>query len=297
MTIRDIRPGDAPAYYGDSVTVSAELSGLRTDEPVVLVYSTADGQTVDQVIPMSQPAGDYHFQCRLPPGNLGVQQDHTYYLAAGDCRSGRYRIAVQIAPAIVVDKVSYHYPPYTGLPDRSVEREGDLQAIEGTEVTLHASANVEIKRSTPEIDLGCTGRQGLRMAAEGRTATGQFTLRLDSRDVSRPEYDSYQLRFTDVQGRENEHPIRHRIEVTRDLPPDAQVVEPQQAEVQVPIGGKLPIKTLVEDDYGLRRVAVRVQHDDGRNVRIIPLLEKRPPAKAWQGPFSARTRSSPRRWA
>ena len=89
VTIRDIRPGDAPAYYGDSVTVSAELSGLRTDEPVVLVYSTADGQTVDQVIPMSQPAGDYHFQCRLPPGNLGVQQDHTYYLAAGDCRSGR----------------------------------------------------------------------------------------------------------------------------------------------------------------------------------------------------------------
>jgi len=287
VTIHDIRPGDATAYYGDSVTVSAELSGLRADEPVALIYSTADGQSVDQVIPLSLPTGDSRFQCRLPPGNLGLQQDHTYCLSAGDCRTGRYRIVVQIAPAIAVDKVSYHYPAYTALPDRSVERQGDLQAIEGTEVTLHASANVEIKRSTPEIDLGCTGRQGLRMSAEGRTATGQLTLRLDPRDVSRPEYDSYQLRFADVDGRENEHPIRHRIEVIRDLPPDVQLVEPQQTEVQVPVNGKLPIKTLAEDpDFGLRRVVLRVQHDDGRNLRIVPLLEKPKPEKAWQGPFS-----------
>jgi hypothetical protein len=162
-----------------------------------------------------------------------------------------------------------------------------LQAIEGTEVALHASANVEIKRSSPEIDLGCTGRQGLRMTAEGRTATGQLTLRLDPRDVSRPEYDSYQLRFADVDGRENEHPIRHRIEVIRDLPPDVQVVQPQQPDVQVPLGGKLSIKTLAEDpDFGLRQVRLRLQHEDGRNLRIVPLLEKPKPEKVWQGPFS-----------
>ncbi len=287
VTIHDIRPGDATAYYGDSVTVSAELSGLRAGEPAVLMYSTADGQSVDQVIPMTQPEGDYRFQCRLPAGNLGLQQDHAYYLAAGDCRTRRYRIGVQIAPAIVVDKVSYHYPAYTGLPDRSVERQGDLQAIEGTEATLHATANVEIKRGTAEIDLGCTGHQGLRMSAEGCTAAGQLTLRLDPRDVSRPEYDSYQLRFADVQGRENEHPIRHRIEVIRDLPPEVQLVEPQQAEVPLAANGKLAIKTLAEDpDFGLRRVLLRVQQGD-RSLRIVPLLEKRKPEKAWPGAFTA----------
>ncbi len=186
VTIHDIRPGDATAYYGDSVTVSAEFSGLRAGEPAVLIYSTADGQSVDQAIPMTQPEGEYRLQCRLPPGNLGLQQDHTYYLAAGDYRTGRYRIEVQIAPTIAVDKVSYHYPAYTGLPDQSVERQGDLRAIEGTEATLHAATNVEIKRGTAEIDLGCTGHLGLRMSAEGRTAVGQLTLRLDPRDASRP---------------------------------------------------------------------------------------------------------------
>jgi hypothetical protein len=286
VTIHEIRPGDAIAYYGDSVIVSAELSGLRAGEPVVLVYSTADGQSVDQVIPMTQPEGDYRFQCRLPAGNLGLQQDHAYYLAAGDCRTRRYRIAVQISPAIVVDKVSYHYPAYTGLPDRSVERQGDLQAIEGTEATLHAAANVEIKRGTAEIDLGCTGHQGLRMSTEGRTALGQLTLRLDPRDISRPEYNSYQLRFADVQGRDNQQPIRHRIEVIRDLPPDVQLVEPREAEVPLALSGKLPIKTLAEDpDFGLRRVRLRVEHE-GRSLRIVSLLEKRKPEKAWPGAFT-----------
>ena len=179
VTIHDVQPGNATAFYGDFVTVSAEMAGLRAGEPAVLIYSTADGQTVDQAIPMTRPEGDYRYQCRLPPGNLGLQQDHKYYLAAGDCRTRRYRIEVQIAPAIVVDKVSYHYPAYTGMADQTVERQGDLRAIEGTEVTLHATANAEIKPGTAEIDLGCTGHQGRRMSTDGRTAVGHFTLRLN----------------------------------------------------------------------------------------------------------------------
>ena len=97
---------------------------------------------------------------------------------------------MQTAPAIVVDSVTYRYPPYTGLADRTVERQGDLRAIEGTEVTLHATANTEIKPGSAEIDLGCTGRRGLRMTTDGRTATGHFTLRLMPDDPSRPQYDS-----------------------------------------------------------------------------------------------------------
>ena len=185
MTIRDVQPGDAVAFHGDSVAVSAEVAGLREGEPVLLVYSTADGQIVDQAIPMTRPEGDYRYQCRLPPGNLGLQQDYEYYLAAGDCQTRRYRIEVQIAPAIVVDKVTYHYPAYTGIADRTVERQGDLRAIEGTEVTIHATANTEIKPGTAEIDLGCTGRRGLRMTTDGRTAIGRFTLRLSPEDPTR----------------------------------------------------------------------------------------------------------------
>ena len=254
VTIHDIQPGDATRFHDDFVTISAEVAGLGEGEQPVVIYSTADGQTVDQAIPMTKPEGDYRFQCRLPPGNLGIQQNCVYYLAAGDCRSRRYRIEVQTAPTIVVDRVTYHYPAYTGIADRTVRQQGDLQGIEGTEVTIHATANTEIKPGTAEIDLGCTGRGGLKMSTDGRAAVGRLTLRLNPKDPSIAEYDSYQLRFADAQGRENDRPVRHNIEVIRDSLPDVRLVEPREADVQVPADGRLAIKVWAEDhDYALRR--------------------------------------------
>ena len=185
VTIRDIQPGDTTAFHGEAVTISAQIVGLKKGESALVVYSTADGQIVDQSVPMSPPEEGYRYQGRLPPGSLGLQQDYEYHLSAGDCQSGRYRIAVKIAPAIDVDKVSYHYPAYTGLADQTVERQGDLRAIEGTEVTLHATANTPIKPDTAEIDLGCIGRRGVRMTADGLAATGQFTLPPSRRPFAR----------------------------------------------------------------------------------------------------------------
>ena len=41
----------------------------------------------------------------------------------------------------------------------------------------------------------------------------------------RPEHECYQVQFTDTAGRTNRRPIRYRIEVTRDLPPEVHLVE------------------------------------------------------------------------
>ena len=141
-----------------------------------MIYSTADGQIVDQAIPLKPTEDGLPASGQLPPGNLGLQQDYEYYLSAGDCQTRPYRIEVRIAPTIDIDQVTYHYPPYTDLTDQTVKRPGDLQAIEGTEVTLYAKANTEIKPGTAEIDLGCTGRHGVSMTSDGRTADGPFHL-------------------------------------------------------------------------------------------------------------------------
>ena len=285
VTIRDVQPGDATAFLGDSVTISADIVGLKKGEPALVVYSTADGQIVDQTVPMTPPEEGYRYQGRLPPGSLGLQQDYEYHLSAGDCQSRRYHITAQIAPAIDVDSVSYRYPAYTGIADQTVQRQGDLRAIEGTEVTLHATANTQIKPDTAEIDLGCTGRRGVRMTAEGRTAVGRFTLRLNPDDASRGQYESYQLRFSDLAGRENLRPIRYRIEVIPDLPPDVRIVEPQAQETPVAENGRLPIKLRAEDpDFALRSVALRAECD-GRRLPLPPLLERRSDEKPWQGEF------------
>jgi len=296
VTIEDVKPGDAAAFHGEFVTVSAEVRGVNGDT-VALYYSTADGQSIDQGIPMTPSADGYghRYECRLPPEELGLQQGVSYYLTAGDYTTRRFTIDVQTAPTIGVDQIEYNYPAYTGFPTRTVKRQGDLRAIgdvraiEGTQVTIHAAANRAIHRA--EIDLGCTGLHELPMQPQhpvvggigdshtppprgSRSATGRFTLRLDPNDPNLPEYDSYQLRFRDDAGRLNPRPTRHQIEVIRDLPPEIQVIEPQQEEVQLDKGGRLQIRVRAEDlDFALRRVVLKAECG-GRSLVIPPLLEK-----------------------
>ena len=124
VTIDDVRPGDAVAFHGDALEVSAGLSGLREGEQVALYYSTADGQSVDQPLAMSPIGEGNRYHCTLPPGNLGLQQDVHYVLAAGDCTTRTFHVEVQIAPTIAVNKVDYHYPAYTGIADRSAPDKG-----------------------------------------------------------------------------------------------------------------------------------------------------------------------------
>jgi len=56
VTIEEIEPGDMfgeqSAFYGDWTTVSARIRGLKQGESASVVYSTADGQVVDQAVPM-----------------------------------------------------------------------------------------------------------------------------------------------------------------------------------------------------------------------------------------------------
>jgi hypothetical protein len=285
VKIEQVQPGDIPSFQGEFVTVSAEISGLKGDEQASVIYSTADGQTIDQAIPLTVPDGGYRYRCVLPPGSRGLQQDLWYYLVAGDCRTRRYRVEAQINPIITVDRVDFHYPPYTAIPDRSAEREGDIRAIEGTQVTIHAQANQEIQHA--DIDLDCTGVRPVRMKVADTSASGQFTLRLKPDDIARPEHDCYQLRFTDRHGRENRKPIRYRIEVVRDLPPEVQIVDPQQDDIQVPENGRLEIRVRAEDpDYALRRVALRAEKE-GRGLAISPLLHRPLPQPPWKGEFTA----------
>ena len=291
VVFENIEPGDASMFLGEFASVAVDVSGLKQGEGVTLYYTTADNQIVGAAVPLTVASEGYRWRCTLPPGALGLQQDLDYYLAAGDARTRTFHILVQVNPVIVVDRVDYHYPSYTGIADESIEREGNLRAIEGTQVTLHAKANQEIARA--EIDLDCTGKPGLVMKSQATEAIGQFVLSMKSDAPDQPEYTSYQLRFTDTHKRPNHQPIRHRIEVLRDLPPEVQIVEPAEEEVAVAENGQLDIRVRAADpDFGMRRVVLRLQHK-GTDLTVPPLLHKAFPAEPHKGEFLGSYRFEP----
>lgn len=293
VTITEVLPGNSATFIGEHVEVSAEVRGLKPDESAWLHFSTVDGKTVDQRIALRPEADSIRRRAVLPPGNLGLQQDIVYYLSAGDCRTENYRVVVRVAPDIKVESVRYDFPKYTGLPPRTTLREGDLRAPLGTQVTIEAVANYPIQRA--EIDLNCTGKPGLRMEVNGDRAVGRFVLRASSAAPDRAEFESYQLRFVDSEGRENPRPIRHRIEVIPDEPPEVEIVAPKEEETVVPLDGRLEVRVSARDpDFGLKRVVVRADLD-GRELALPPLLD-RPASKPgdnrpWEGEIGLEPRA------
>ena len=180
VVISDVKPKDHIAFHGDRVTISAEVKGLSDAEPVRLFYTTADGQSVDSAVTLEIPEGSYRYECVFPADELGLQQDLTYYLAAGDAKTPTFNIAVRVAPTIRVKSTRLEYPAYTGLKSRVFDDLGDVRALEGTRVVVTGETNLPIKWA--EIDLDCTGRQSIRMQAEEQTAVGSFTIRPSADD-------------------------------------------------------------------------------------------------------------------
>src|SRR5487761_1078652 len=156
VAITNIQPGDSQGFHDQHVAVSAEVDGLRAEEPVTLRYSTLDEQVVNRPVPMVLAESSYRHAVELPPDSLGLQQVLEYWIEAGDAISPHYRIRVDTAPAIVVEEIEYQYPKYSELPPRKVARHGDIQGLAGTRVTLRTKANQLIRQA--DLDFECDGR-------------------------------------------------------------------------------------------------------------------------------------------
>jgi hypothetical protein len=280
VTIEDVSPGDAEKFIGEFAAIAAKVKGLREGEQATLHYTTADGQSVNQAITMNPAEGPNRYSATLPPGAAGLQQDYTYQITAGDGATQTYKLAVLIPPAITVDAIEYHYPPYTGLADRKVERQGDIRALEGTEVTIHATANQDIKEA--RIDFGS---DSIQMKARGTQATGRFTLRLNKDDPPRTEHDWYQIRFTSAGGKPNRWPSRYGIEVLADRKPEVELIAPSDEETRMPQNESLEIRVRAKDpDFALRLVSPQARQRD-QNLPLPALLDKPSPDEPFAGEF------------
>ncbi|MEI8376535.1 MAG: hypothetical protein WCJ35_27270, partial [Planctomycetota bacterium] len=285
----EVSPGDAIVFNDDRQEIFAQVTGLRDGEEVTLLVSTADRQVVDDRIVMTRIDDANRYRCELPPGSGGFQQDTFYCLVAGDATTQKYKLEVQTAPTIIVDRIDYHFPPYTGQIDRTIKNQGDIKALEGTQVTIHATANLDIKEA--RIDLSCAGLQTLSMKTNGTKAIGQFTLALDSDNAGKAQHDCYQILFTDTNGHSVRRPVRYHIDVDRDLPPDIAIVEPHQEDVAVAEDGQLRIRVHAFDsDFALRHVTLQAEREadklrEAEKLGLPVLLDRTKPDKAWPKPF------------
>jgi hypothetical protein len=269
--IAELEPGDSQAFRGQQVTVKARIEGLPTGAKVRLLYSTVDGQTVDRAIEMTLPPDGYKYAAVLPAGDATLQQPLSYRIEAGDAVTRQYMLHVVAAPTIAVESVEYKYPAYTGLLAQTVEQQGDVKAIEGTQVTIHALANEPIQSAYIDFDGDATLDQ--RMQVDGEKAQATFTAALQP-DRTKAAHHSYQLVFKNEAGQQNLQPVQHQIEVTRDLAPEIQFVLPKKDEIDLPLNGAVDLEVVANDpDFALRRIKLSTAGDN-RPLKDVMLLDE-----------------------
>lgn len=267
VEILDVQPGDVTVFHGQTVEITAVIRGGAEDRNVL--FGTLDGQFVDRAVPLEADDRGAAFRATLPPSAEGVEQDLVYRVVAGDATSPEYTIRVSAAPTIRVERLEYEYPEYTRQEPTTVINTGDLEAIEGTRVTIRARANQPIRSAHLEmsrsgVDVPPRDLVRLPLEVEEDRAWRTIVLRMDE-DRVRQQFESYHIQFVTQSGHANEDPIRHQVRVLADLPPEVEILTPTKTRIQVPVDRSQQIEVRgLDPDFGLARIDLELSAGEQR---------------------------------
>lgn len=306
VQIVEVTPGSVQLYRGKTVSIAARIEGLADEETATLFYTTADGQQREQ--PIALKLDDVrNYTTQLPvtaekaagvaaaPRELaGLQQDFEYYITAGDARSKTFRVQVAPAPYIGVERIEYKYPAYTKKPAETRQGEVDLQALEGTTVTIHGTANQPPKRAWIELrDSTGKPQKFPEMKITDLAASGSWTLGLKSGTVDQADFPAYALRFRNQQGDDNPEPIAYNVKVIRDEPPTIDILAPSSAEISVPWDQPIEFEVRAQDpDFAL--IEVKLIGTRGDKPVFSPNIASFPSANAHVGNLQKKYARSPK---
>jgi hypothetical protein len=245
--IAEILPGDATSYKGKDVEIAVRLTG-KLPATARLRVSRPSSETLKFDLPQRTEGW---YRCLLP----GVTEGFTYVITAHDASSDEYRIRVADVPRLKSLAATLQFPKYTGFPAKKQDS-GNLDAIEGTEVTLEGS-------STRALRSAALVMKGKRIA--GTDVRGdRFTLRF-----ALSESLEYAIELTDRDGTVDPEPSKFRAVVRKDSAPQVTLTVPgKNVEVAEPSAVHLACR--VVDDFGITALQLTARVN-GKNPKVVAL--------------------------
>lgn len=236
---------DFPARMakGDPFNASVDVKG-RVPDRIFIEYRFSDGQRP----PASSMVASVDAKDRFVGTLEAVTQPFDFAIRGGDNETEWKHVDVVPAPDIAELKVAITPPPYTRLPRIEYPAgRGNVQAIVGTEVSIHATSNKPITGGKILWESGATTEVTLDPDRNSLTATFPVL-----------KEDTYRILLVDEQGMTNEHrsPKLYRVEAIADTPPEV-VIENPSNDIEVTPTVKQSIRTLARDDFGLQNIELR----------------------------------------
>ena len=246
-----VSPGDTTLRRHADLVVSAQLVGLTTRDVRLHVRIGAAAWQQVSMQPQPQSAGFRYLLSALP-------DNAEYFVEAGPLESAHFRARVADLAQVRQIRVTYHYPAWTQLPDRTEERGGDLRAVQGTHAELTILTDQPLMNGALMLD---DGHQLPLLAAAANTYRVTVPLEKDG---------AYHL--TTVDGR---HSMRltedYFIEASEPSAPQVALVRPGGDYRASPIE-EVTISAQAADDFGLREFSLHYSVNGGpeQQVNLLP---------------------------
>lgn len=265
-----VSPGDAKVLAREFLTVTTDLAG-EVPPDVKLLYTTADGQFVDEPVSMHEvEAGLKRHRCILKGvGGEGLLQNLSYRITAGDASTRDYQVTVTQPPSASVKSLRYRFPDYMELPPEEVSGPS-IDTWEGTLIELTATASMPVESAKlqfsdeAEFPARCEEMR-LNVAGDGITLTPARPWRpIIREDGTYPRFFRIQCRTAD--GATDPTPAVHSINLQRDLKPEVSALQPVR-DLEVAANAIVPMLVRASDpDFRLSQLVLRMKNGN----RMLP---------------------------
>jgi len=247
-----LTPERATIASGMNFEVQAQASGRLPQSMQLLVKRQGQPDRRYPMETVGQGAFRYTF--------LKPQAALTFQATADGFTSAVGTLDVVPAPAIGHIALRYIFPEYTGLPARTQEGGGDIQALPGTQVQLSLRANVPLTRGVLRFEAG----RELPLAIAEQELRGEMLVMHEG---------TYTIEVEDTHGLKNLQPPRYTVQIIPDLTPKVTIRQPQDG-LEIDTGTTLHIAYEAEDDFGLQDVTL-VYFSPGSAAQRISLHKGR----------------------
>ncbi|HTL04179.1 MAG TPA: DUF4175 family protein, partial [Gemmatimonadales bacterium] len=245
----EVVPGNAAVPRGGAIQVRAALRGFSAEAAELVVRSDTAADWVR--VPMQRDSAQAEFTARL----FDLTRAAEYFVEADGVKSAAYRLSVTDLPAVQRLALELRFPPYTHLPPEKLDPGGDVAALVGTSVLVHAMVTRPAKSVALRLDNGPA--VPLTLDAQGRWS-GSFTVKRDG---------FYRVDLVAPDGTPVAGSVQYVIEALDDRAPSVTIEQPGR-DTKVTTVEELSIALKAEDDYGVTGLELVYSVNGGPEQRV-----------------------------
>ncbi len=239
-------PAEMRVPQGDTLPLIVELSGQRANKAMLETFTPSGGR---EVVPMT-PVGNDRFSATIQVDRENV----LYRVRAGDALTKKYQLEAVARPAVVDFEKSYTYPAYSKLEKKVVtEENGDLTALEGSEVELKLHTNQKVRDAELRIEQG-KKTTVVPLVAQGDVLVAKVPLAASG---------IYRVHLIGAEsGFENKFSPEYELRAEADLVPQVELELPKQ-DLILPSNEIVDVQGTASDDFALAKVSQLVKINEG----------------------------------